>query len=162
MTAQLKSLAGQRISEGRRRMLTESGTLYAAYSRGKCWIKIGFTLDLNRRLDGLNHHFKSLAPFSVIGKAAAVYKSERQMHRILWPFRCNRVGLSRELYLAIPEVEEIVKAAFANGSRPPLPLEDVHVAAMAAIRTVNSDGMRDGIRHVYELFARNGYLEAIE
>lgn len=143
-------------------MLTEPGTLYAAYSRGKCWIKIGFTLDMNRRLDGLNHRFKSLAPFSIIGKAAAVYESERQMHRILRPFRCLRVGLSRELYLAIPEVEEIVDASFANGSRPPLPLEEVHWAARASINTVNRAGMRDGIRHVYELFANNGYREAME
>ena len=143
-------------------MLTQPGTLYAAYSRGKCWIKIGFTLDLNRRLDGINHRFKSLAPFSVIGKAAAVYESERQMHRILKPFRCHATGLSRELYLAIPEVEEIVSRAFANGSRPPLPLEDLRVATMASIRTIYDAGMRDGIRHIYGLFASNGYLEAIE
>lgn len=151
-----------RHSAARQRMLTQPGHLYAAYSRRECWIKVGFSLNVQRRLVEINHRFKSLAPFHLIGTAAATYESERQMHRILRPYRCQAVGLSRELYLAVPSLEEIVKDAVSGRDRPPMPPEDVRLAARASIQTVYGNGLKDDIRHIYSLFANNGYLEAIE
>src|SRR5690242_17565898 len=116
---------GEAIAEGRRRMLTSPGHVYAAYSRGECWIKLGFSLDVTRRIHDLNSRFKPLAPFTLIGTTPSTYRAERQLHRILQPFRDHQIGLSRELYLSVPALERVVREVVSSDDRPPLHWEDL-------------------------------------
>lgn len=148
-----------RRSEARNRMLTQAGHLYAAYSKEQCWIKLGFSLDVDRRLREINSRFPVLAPFSLIGSTPSVYEAERQMHRILAPFRHYAVGLSRELYLALPKVEELIKTVVGGRDRPPMTLEEVRLAARWSVAHACQPGMRDHVRSIYTLAHRTGYRE---
>lgn len=146
-------------SEARDRMLTQPGHLYAAYSAGKCWIKVGFSLNVDRRLRELNHRFPALAPFSLIGKTPSLYRAERQLHRTLAPFRFHAVGLSRELYLAIPKLEEVVQAVVAKDEFPPLTLDELLSGMRWARAYATRSGIRDHVRDLYQVAHRTGFRE---
>lgn len=147
-------------SEARNRMLTEPGMLYAAYSRGECWIKLGFSLNVERRLGEINHRFPQLAPFTLIGKTPSLYRVERQFHRILWPFRDHQVGLSRELYLAVPALANLVKMVVSGVDRPPLPWPQYRECSRWALQQASP--IRDGIRDLYRLARHTNYREIME
>lgn len=147
------------ISEGRRRMLTQPGHLYAAYSRGECWIKVGFSLDVDRRIYGLNSRFKQLAPFTLIGATPSLYRSERQLHRILRPFRDYQIGLSRELYLAVPALERLVRVVVDGVDRPPLDWSDLLECTRWA--RAQASPIRADIRDLYRLARRTNYREVL-
>jgi hypothetical protein len=146
-------------SEARKRMLTQPGHIYAAYSKGECWIKLGFSLDVDRRLGEINSRFHQLAPFTLIGKTPSVYAAERQMHRILGPFRHRRIGLSRELYLAMPAVEKIVKAIVEGVDRPAMDYREVHVCATWAINQAHQQPIPDLVRDLYRTAHYTNYRE---
>ncbi len=145
---------------GRRRMLTQPGRIYAARSRALNWIKVGFSLDVERRLTEVNRRFHVMAPFDLIGSTPGVYESERQLHRILRPFRHNRVGLSREIYPALPIVEKIVTEFVAAKERPPLDHQAVSDCARWAIRRAYQDDLSFLVRDFYALAASYEYREA--
>jgi len=146
-------------SEARMRMLTQPGHLYAAYSKGECWIKVGFSLDVDRRLGEISHRFRHLAPFTLIGKTPSVYAAERQIHRILAPFRHHRIGLSRELYLAIPVVESVVKTVVAGIDRPEMDYRAVHECVKWAIKQAYVEPIPDLVRDLYRQAYQSNYRE---
>ena len=148
-----------RWAEARDRMLTQPGYLYAAHSAGKCWIKVGFSLNVDRRLRELNSRFPQLAPFSLIGKTPSVYRAEQQFHRILSRFRFHAIGLSRELYLALPIVEKLVRTVVEGEDRPPLTLDEYLETARWASKCASTPGLRDIVRDLYTAGYRTGFRE---
>jgi hypothetical protein len=144
-------------SEARERMLTQPGHLYAAFSKGECWIKLGFSLNVDRRIGEINRRFPQLAPFSLIGKTPSLYRAERQMHRILWPFREYQTGLSRELYLAVPAVQRIIKTVVTGVDRPPLDYQQVRECFDWALKQASP--IRDDIRDWYRVARQTNYQE---
>lgn len=148
-------------SEARDRMLTQPGHLYAAYSAGKCWIKVGFSLNVERRLRDLNSRFAPLAPFSLIGKTPSLYRAEQQIHRTLSPFRFHAVGLSRELYLATPKLEEVVHAVVEKDDFPPLELDELLAGMRWARAYATRSGIRDHVRDLYRAAYTTGYREVV-
>lgn len=150
----------ERHSQGRKRMLSDPGYLYAAYSRGECWIKVGFSLNVPRRLGTLNSRFKQLAPFTLIGATLSLYRAERQIHRILLPFRDFHIGLSRELYLAVPALESAVKMVVAGVDRPPMDWRDVSDCVKWS--RAQARPIRDDIRHFYRVARQANFREVLE
>lgn len=94
-----------KMSEARRKMLTDSGWLYAARSRYCDWIKIGFTSKGAKvRLDSCNKQYAEFAPFSLIRAVSSTWRAEQQLHSVLAPFRQRNVGRTKELYPAVPSL----------------------------------------------------------
>lgn len=102
-----------KISHARHRMMSCTGSLYAAYSRYCDWIKVGFTLDLSTRLENLGGQYEGFGPFSLIDSAVSTWSAEQQLHRSLEPFRQHRKGRSKELYPACPSAVEAIKRIVA-------------------------------------------------
>lgn len=146
-------------SEARNRMLTQPGHLYAAYSSGKCWIKVGFSLNVPRRMGEINRRFPALAPFTLIGATPSVYSAERQMHRILSRFRFHAIGLSRELYLALPVVEKLVQTVVEGVDRPRLTLDEYIATSRWASECARKPRLREIVHDFYTVGYRTGFRE---
>lgn len=149
-----------RWSEARNRMLTQPGRLYAAQSKGELWIKIGFSLNVERRMREINRRFPALAPFKLIGSTAATYEVERQIHRILSPFRFSHVGLSRELYLAFPRVVQVATGIVDWPERQRLTLDEYIECARWARACTKSTELYSRVRAIYRSARANDYQEA--
>lgn len=90
------------------------GHIYACYSRYCDWIKLGFSVDPQRRFRELNREHPNFAPFTPIGVTRGTLEAEQQIHRAMVPFR--RLGWvgSYELYPASHSVVGVAKAIVAN------------------------------------------------
>lgn len=159
MIAKAQSRPPNPWSEARNRMLTQPGRLYAAQSKGGNWIKVGFSLNVERRMGEINRRFPALAPFKLLGSTVATYEVERQIHRILAPFRFSCVGLSRELYLAFPKVVEVATGIVAWPERQRLPFDEYLECARWARACTSKTEMYSHVREIYRAAYKSGYRE---
>lgn len=104
-----------KMSEARRKMLTDPGWLYAARSRYCDWIKIGFTSKSAKvRLAACNNQYAEFAPFSLIRAIPSTWAAEQQLHYLLAPFRQRHKGRTAELYPAVPALVAGINIIFSN------------------------------------------------
>lgn len=97
-------------SIARKKMLSEPGQLYAAYSRYCDWVKIGFTSKTGReRLEAVEHQYPLFAPFTLIGETRSDWCAEQQLHGLMEPFRQRKTASTKELYPAVYAVMDLVK-----------------------------------------------------
>lgn len=111
-------------SAARIRMLTQRGWLYAGFSRYCDWVKIGFTI--RRPVERLNEcasRYPHFGPFSLIGTLRSTWAAEQQIHRVLSPFRHNRVAITAELYPSSPSLVGAVRKILDNDEWLPLPAD---------------------------------------
>lgn len=124
-------------SEARKRMLTQPGHLYAVYSRYCDWIKIGFTLDIEKRRKAINRQYADFAPFSLIGSVRSTWAAEQQLHRCFAPFRHRRTASTAELYPAVPSLVQNVRALLTHREWPVMPAERATALRRYAFRVAN-------------------------
>lgn len=141
-------------SIARRKMLTQPGRLYAAYSRYCDWIKVGFTLRLEDRLESIGRQYVDFAPFSLIGSVPSTWGAEQQLHTMLSPFRQRHTGRTKELYPAVFSVSGAMKRILANDEWQRLPFDAYREVRQWASEAAKHPKNRDPALESFALFYR--------